>query len=127
MSASSSPAYAELCKLLKDSSTLGSVGVLLTWDQETYMPPAGNDARGDQRALIAGLIHERRTSERVGDLIRGCEADRSLMGNGSSAEAANIREMRRDYELATKLPKEFVEEWTKASSVSQAIWKEARA
>jgi carboxypeptidase Taq len=116
--------YIELCAMLREASHLGSIAALLGWDQETYMPEGGNSARGDQKALLAGMIHERRTSSRVGELLAACEADASLTADDRIA--ANLREIRRDYDLATKLPKDLVEAWAKTGSDAQAAWKVAR-
>ncbi len=117
-------AYSELCKLHRDVASLGAVGSLLNWDQETYMPGGGAENRAEQQALIAGIVHERRTSRRVGDLLSQCEQDKSLAGD--PVISANLREMRREYELATKLPGELVEEIAKVTSQSQEVWKVAR-
>jgi len=116
--------YVELCTLLREAANLNSVAALLGWDQETYMPEGGNSARGDQKALMAGLIHERRTSKRLGDLLSKGEGDSGLKSD--DRVAANLREIRRDYDLATKLPKDLVEEWAKTGSDAQAAWKLAR-
>lgn len=122
MSASS---YAELNALLRESALVSSVGSLLSWDQETYMPPAGAPMRSDQQALLAKLAHERKTNPRIGELLATCESDRSLNKEGSES-AANLREIRRDYDLATKLPGDLVEELAKVGSQAQEAWKHAR-
>ena len=114
--------YQELCALWREASTLTSVGSLLGWDQETYMPDRAAPARAEQSALIARLTHERRTSPRVGDLLAACESDKSLDENAR----ANVRELRRDYDHATKLPADLVAELAKTASESQQVWKEAR-
>lgn len=115
-------AYAELRSLMRAAATLGSVGALLGWDQETYMPPHGADGRAEQRAMIAGLTHERRTSPRIGELIAACEADGTL----SEADRASVREMRRDYDLATRLPASLVSEIASTATKAQEAWKDAR-
>lgn len=119
-----SAALDELRALLREAATLGSAGALLSWDQETYMPPAAAAHRAEQQALISGLVHERTTSKRVGELIAACEADSDLMADEEAA--ANIREMRRDYDLATRIPTELVSELARVGSQSQEAWKEAR-
>ncbi len=124
-SAAASEHYRQLCELKRESATLGAVGSLLSWDQETYMPNAASDNRAEQSAVLAGLVHERETSKRVGDLLAACEADKSLQADARLA--ANIREMRRDYDLATKLPPELVKELAEVGSKSQHVWKDARA
>ncbi len=126
MTTATAAAYDELCELQKQIATLNSVSSLLNWDQETYMPHAGSAARSDQQALLAELVHERRTSAKLGDLIAACEADAEITGDLASVSFANIREMRRDYDLATKLPTELVSELAKTTSLAQEAWKAAR-
>lgn len=86
------------------AATLGSIGSLLNWDQETYMPSKGAGHRSDQQAVVARLHHERATSPRIGRLLGECELDKSLMAEGVDHGGGSTREMRRDYDLATKLP-----------------------
>ncbi len=118
-------AYEELRALRRRAGTLGSVGSLLNWDQETYMPPAAAGHRAEQSALLAGLVHERLTDPRVGELLAACEADAAIRAD--AAASANVREMRRDYDRETRLPKDLVEEIARVGSQSQEAWKEARA
>ncbi len=118
--------YVELCKLRHEARTLASVGHLLNWDQETYMPHAAAAHRAEQASLLSALEHERSTSKRMGELLAQCEADKALVGDTASPEAANIAEMRRDYDLATKLPTDLVAELAKVGSQAQEVWKEAR-
>lgn len=117
--------YTDLCRLLKESATLASVDSLLNWDQETYMPEGGGDHRADQQSLLSTIIHERRTHPRVGELISKCESDKGL--SSDEVIGANLREIRRDYTLATKLPASLVGEIAKTQSLSQEAWKRARA
>jgi carboxypeptidase Taq len=120
------PHFVELSNHARQAATLVSVESLLSWDQETYMPPAAAGHRAEQLAQLAGLIHERRTSKKVGDLIAACESDRSLTADVASPTAAAVREFRRDYDLATKLPSDLVEELARVGSQAQQVWKEAR-
>lgn len=119
--------YHELRTLLAQTATLGSVGSLLGWDQETYMPAAASHHRAAQLEMLAALVHERRTSPRVGELLAACESNGVLGKDPASPDAANIRRMRRDYDRATKLPKELVAELAKTASLAQEAWKEARS
>lgn len=119
--------YFELCDLARQAATLGSIGSLLNWDQETYMPDAAAATRAEEQSLIATLVHERRTSPRIGELIAACERDTALTGDPASPTAAAVREFRRDYDLATKLPRDLVAELAKVGSQAQQVWKDARA
>ena len=118
--------YTDLCKLMHANGTLGSVAALVGWDQETYMPASGAHARAEQSSLLARLMHGQATDPEVGELITKCEDD-SELNDARSAHGANIREMRRDYDKATKLPSDLVANLAKAQSEAQDIWKDARA
>lgn len=120
-------AFRELCELSRQAATLDSVQQLLNWDQETYMPPAGGAFRADQQALLAALVHERRTAARVGELLAACEADRALTADPAGETAACLREMRRDYDRLVKLPAALVAEIARVGSRAQEVWKDARA
>ena len=59
----------QLNTLMGEVADLAGVGALLGWDQQVNMPPGGVDDRGNQMALIGGLIHNRITSDEMGKLI----------------------------------------------------------
>ncbi len=117
-------AYSELVRYAKDVSLLQSCGAVLGWDQQTYMPPAGADLRGDQLALLARLTHERATAPRLGELLAACEATGFEPG---SIEAANVRELRHGYDRAVKLPARLVEELAQVTTAAQQAWQVARS
>ena len=120
----SSQAYTDLCSMKREAAMLSSVAYLLSWDQETYMPAGGTAARAEQSAILAGLVHDRQTSERLGELIEACEQDKAVQDDADAA--ANVREMRRDYDRETKLPKELVTELANVGARAQDAWKDAR-
>jgi carboxypeptidase Taq len=121
-----SPQYAKLCKFSAEISMVSSIGSLLNWDQETYMPAKAAAHRAEQAAFLSALAHEKATCSEIGDLISACEQDRTLTGDSKSSEARNIREMRRDFEHRTKLPTELVAELARVGSQAQEVWKTAR-
>jgi len=82
--------YRELAGLLAEAARLASVSSLLSWDQETGMPAGGAQLRAEQLALLAGLVHERRTAPRLAELLAACEAD-AEMGT-DPVVGANLRE-----------------------------------
>jgi carboxypeptidase Taq len=117
-------AYTELMRLTREAATLRSAASLLGWDQETCMPPGAAEFRAEQLALMSSLVHERQTSPRVGELLARCEADGVLAGD--PAAAANLRELRRDFERATRLPVALVHEMAETSSRAMHVWRDAR-
>ena len=113
--------YDDLMHRHRELTLLNSCAALAQWDQQTYMPRQGAALRGDQLALLAKLAHAQATDPRVGELLAGATAD------PDSLEAANLRELKRSYARATKLPARLVEELARATTQAQEVWGEARA
>jgi carboxypeptidase Taq len=116
--------YAQLLAELREIAVLGSINATLGWDQEVMMPPAAAELRGEQAALLSTLMHERRTSSALGDLIARCEGDAETMADPDAA--ANLRNLRHDYDRVTKLPTQLVREMAEVSTLSISRWREAR-
>lgn len=116
--------YPRLLAHWKSASLLGSCANVLGWDQEVLMPPKGVAHRADQLALLAGEVHGRMTDPRVGEWLGACEADAALMADGTCA--TNVREIRRAFDRATKLPASLVEEFSQATSLGKAAWAQAK-
>lgn len=119
-----STAYADLISHVKEASLLRSCADVLGWDEQTYMPPAGGVLRGEQMAILARLAHEKVTAPVVGERLGQLEANE--LAKGDRVEAANIREIRRGYDRAVKLPKRLVEELARVTIAAQAEWRRAR-
>ena len=117
--------YAELIRLSRERAVLVGALTLLQWDAEICMPRGGVAHRGDQMALLAGLVHDRATNPRIGELLSELEAS-SFIGEKESAEAVNVRELRRDFEKETRLPRRLVEEIARVTALSSQAWSEAR-
>jgi carboxypeptidase Taq len=119
-------AYDELIRRVREQSLLGSCAVLLSWDEETYMPPGGVGHRGNQSALLAGLEHERATHPRRGELLAAVEGS-ALLADPLSPAAVNVREIRRSYDRAVRVPRPLVEELARTATLAQQEWAAARA
>ncbi|MEO1995274.1 MAG: carboxypeptidase M32 [Planctomycetaceae bacterium] len=123
MSATSA-VYQELLEELQTTSLLESCSSLLGWDEQTNLPPRGTEHRANQLALLAGLGHDRNTAPRLGDLISALEQED--LGDPAGPMSVNVREARRKYDRATKLPKTLVQELSRISTLSQHAWVTAR-
>ena len=119
------PAYQELCQRLRSVKVIESVGALVSWDQETYMPERAADFRSDQMSEVSAIAHERATDPRIGDLLAALQSQPEFK-DASTPQAANLREIRRDFDLAIKLPTDLVAELAKVGSQAQEAWKHAR-
>ena len=119
-------AYDQLLAHTRQANLLGSTGSILGWDQETLMPPQGLAYRSKQLAQIARLTHQMTTDARIGEWLDACEAEASLTSDPLSESAVNLRELRRDYDKATKLPEALVVEMSETTSQAKHAWAEAR-
>ncbi len=117
--------YTDLIRRVKAVALLDSCGALLHWDQQTYMPSRGSEHRAEQLALLAGLAHAQFTAPDIGDLL-----SEAALGGGAgvpgSSVAVNLREIRRAYDRATRVPRKLVEELARTSALAHDIWVEAR-
>ena len=102
------PEFQEFLAEAATINDLGNVSGLLSWDQDTYMPEGGAAGRGQQMATISSIRHARLTSPRMADLLAQLE---SAGLPTESVEAAVVREGRRAFDRATKLPSRLVENW----------------
>jgi len=115
--------YDNLILRLEEISRLKGVMSIIQWDQEVTMPSGASEARANQIAALAGIIHERMTDEALGD----CLAELNEQSNDFSVfERCNIAEARREFELMTKVPKQLVQALAALGSRGHTIWVQAR-
>ncbi|MEN0019820.1 MAG: carboxypeptidase M32 [Planctomycetota bacterium] len=123
MTVTDTSAYETLRSKLREAAVFASVTSVLSWDQETYMPAGGGEARAEQMAAMAGLVHERKTASELADLIAQAADE---VGSDDVA-AVNVARMQRDFDRETKLPSKLVANIARTSSIAQDAWKAARA
>jgi len=117
--------YAELIRRVKAIALLNSCGSVLHWDHQTYMPAKGASHRAEQLALLAGLGHEQFTAPEVGELLSRAAEGRDRH-EPRSAVAVNLREIRRAYDRATRVPPALVEELARTAALAHGVWVDAR-
>jgi len=108
-----------LFDLAREHALIASSAEVLGWDQETYLPPAAAGHRADQLAWLSAKAHELATSDAWKRALSGAEAsdDRT-----NAAYSSNLRELRRRFDRAAKLPVALVERETKATSLAKHAW-----
>jgi carboxypeptidase Taq len=116
--------YAELTERLRSLQALASIAELLGWDEQVNLPPGAADQRGRQMAAIAQVLHAAASAPRLGELIGALEGE---VAGLNADQKVVLREARRDYDRATKLPPEFVREKAEQTSKAYHAWAEARA
>ena len=115
-------AYTDLVARLKRVHLLGSVSELLGWDEQVNLPPDSADQRAEQRAVLAEAEHAAASEARIGALLAVLEPTPL-----TEDQRAVVRQARRDYDRATRLPAEFVREKALQGSHGYHAWAEARA
>lgn len=118
-------AYDELLRRMREETLLTTVEALLDWDEETYMPAGGVENRSEQLALVAGLLHERGTDPRLGELLAAVECS-NLSADPGSPAAVNVRELRREYDRFVRLPRTLVQDVARTTALAQKAWASAR-
>ena len=113
-------AYDDLMAHARETEALAQVAGRLGWDQETMMPRGAAAQRGEESAAMEGVLHARRTDPRIGDWLERAEAP-------DDVAAANLREIRRAYARANKVPARLAAEIARVTSVAQGTWAQARA
>ena len=108
--------YTDLLRRSREIALLNSCAGVLGWDERTNMPHDGSAHRGEQMALLARMAHEMMTAPVVGDLLGSVESS-DLVKDADSEAAANVREIRRVYDRAVKMPRALVETGSKMDEV----------
>ena len=108
-------------KYQREIRLMGGVLSLLNWDQETNMPSMGVKTRSEKMAYFAGLLHEKRLSNEFFDAVQRLKKLKI-----SEDDKIMVDILNRDLIKARKLPREFVEEIARVTTLANSSWKEAR-
>lgn len=121
--------YEALHKISRHARLLESIGGLLEWDQETYMPTGSAAIRGEQVEALAGVVHKEHTSDtfkRALDKLIDVKSGKIKAIGLKEPQKAALQVWRRDFIKNTSLPLEFVEDFARLTSQSQLVWRKAR-
>jgi len=101
---------------------LGVAAAMLSWDQETYMPPGGAPARGEVLATLAAAQHQRLCASEFSDAVDALED-----GSGDDPVLiAQAREARRGIDKARRVPEDLARALAAATSAALVVWRQAR-
>ena len=121
-SAGADPRFSRLREILAQVSDLRAAASVLSWDQETYMPPGAAESRANQLSTLRRIAHEVFTADEVGHLLDDLAPIAADL-DPTSTEAGLVRVIRRDYDKAVKLPTELVVAMAEAVSRGKEAWK----
>ena len=113
--------WQKFCDMQAELSKLYHAIAVLSWDQQTYMPVGGSEARAESLAYLQTLAHEKLISSKTKDLIYNLEY---LKDDPEKGPIYNV--VRREYEKAVKIPIALVTENAKTTSLAIAFWQEAK-
>ncbi|GAB4326418.1 MAG: carboxypeptidase M32 [Candidatus Sumerlaeia bacterium] len=119
------PEYAQLITRLRQVHDLQAAAAVLHWDQATYMPPLGAEARSRQLATLTRLAHERFTDEAVGRLLERLAPWAEALP-AESIQAGVVREAHRQYDRQVRIPPDLAAQLSQHSAASFAAWVKAR-
>lgn len=117
---------ATLRQRLREVTDLQHAAAVLHWDQETYMPPGGLQARASQLSTLQGLAHQKFIADEIGQLLQDLAGPASEL-DPDSDEASLVRVTLREYTKARKVPSELEAALARATSLAHAAWVKARA
>ena len=117
---------------LLEIQRINSAASLLSWDQETYMPAGGGEARAEQISTLQGIAHQKLVSPEIERLLATWVDPQTGEIRDSPGDAWDepsrslLREVWRDYSRAKKLPSDFVITLSRECSLAQQVWAEAK-
>ncbi len=102
-------------------NALGAAMAMMDWDQQTYMPRGGAEARATHLECLSRMRHQMFTSDEVQKDVVDAVAE------ASGDDVALLRVIKRDLDLATKLPSELVGRKSKLAAIAHEDWVAARS
>ena len=115
------PAYTALTQTFTRLYRLGHLSALAGWDQAAMMPPKGNEARGAAMAELQVVIHQTLTDAALPGVFQAAAVEPL-----DALQQANLREMRRDWDMANLLPERLVQAQSLAASRCEHAWRSQR-
>ena len=105
---------------LADVNALHAAVTIMDWDQQTYMPKGGGEARAEHLGILSRMAHETLVSDEIRTALDKASPE-------AEDDEAMLRVVRRKIDLATKIPTSLVEEKSRLSAIAHERWVAARA
>ncbi len=106
---------------LADLNALQASLAMMEWDQQVNMPVGGGEARAEHVGILSRMYHETFVDDETRKLID--LASKEAEGD----DVAVIRVVKRDLDLATKIPTDLVAKKSRLSSQAMEQWVKSRA
>ncbi len=116
----------QLKNLLHEIHDLAAASAVLDWDQQVNMPRGAAEDRGEQSATLSRIVHDKSTSDELGNLLNELTAMTQNV-DADSDDARLVKVAKRKYEKNTKVSGDWVATFAKETAVAQSTWEQARA
>src|SRR5579863_2548091 len=114
--------YATYVNRLQKIADIKYSAAVLEWDQETYLPPKGAQARSRQLASLAEIAHEWLIAPDLGDLL----TELHQRGDLKEDQRRNVELSLEDYNKQKKFTPTFIRRLSETTSRSFHSWLQAR-
>ncbi len=118
-------AYDDLIAKVREISLIETIGQIMNWDMEVYIPPAAFQQRGEQMAMLQRLQHRLLTNPEIGKLLNELE-QKTTFEKLNSVQQRNILLARKAYDEATKIPEELLAALAKQRTIAVNVWRKAK-
>jgi len=113
-----------LKEYVREIRELEAAAALAHWDQRTYMPPRGLEARARVVGRLERLVFERLVSSKLDQLLKGVEAELDV---ASELERALVQHWRREHDRKRAIPPDLYQKFVETCSRAEAVWEQAKA
>ncbi len=122
MTNNSESLYQKYTEVFKKIADIKYASAVLQWDQETYLPKKGNDARGRQIATLNETAHDLFIHEKTGAILHELSGKNDL----NDVQKRNVKLSLEDYNRNIKFTSAFVRKMSEAINTSFHAWIAAR-
>jgi carboxypeptidase Taq len=117
----------QLRSRLGEVHDLSAAMMLLGWDQQVMMPPAGAEARAEMLSTLGRIEHDLFTAAETGRLLDAAAAAECSGSAEDGDDARLVLNTRRQWEKARSVPSELAADMARAHALSESAWEAARA
>jgi carboxypeptidase Taq len=114
-------AYEQIVNYSEQIIDLEKVDQLMRWDSDVEMPPDGTPARASQRSTVSRRREALMGSQQLGDALGRVDS-----ADLNDDEMANVREIRRWYDISSSVPADLRDKLATTTSEAHEAWKEAK-
>ncbi|CCW72216.1 unnamed protein product [Phytomonas sp. Hart1] len=117
-------AYNQLESIFETIYRLEHVLGLCHWDIRTYMPPKGQESRGEAIAMLEKLKFQYITAP---DVKKWIDESTAVQDELSAVQKSNLREMTALWKRMSSLSENFLARKAKLTTMAHEVWKKSRS